>query len=122
MCFLKSARSTSQSGCGKLPTTAVGNVFAGIPIANTPLRSTPPARSDLDQRIAGEHVQRAVRSLPHLADPRVELLEQLLLGDDPFAVEHEPDEMAPGHSADEQVAAPLREQIAGVERHPGRRD
>src|SRR6185295_3562744 len=76
----------------------------------------------LHERVAREHVERAVGPLADFADSRVELYEQRLLGDDSLAVQHEPDEPLAGHRADEEIALPLGEQVAGIERHAGRRD
>src|SRR5688572_9839911 len=48
--------------------------------------------------------------------------EQALLADDTLAFDDQPRDVLAREAADEQVTAPRREQLAGVERHPGRRD
>ena len=61
-------------------------------------------------RRALQDVDRAVGCLPHFADALLLIGEQLFLGDDALAVEHEAHEVLAGHRADEQVALPLGEQ------------
>src|SRR5215813_6452408 len=77
---------------------------------------------DPSRRIVGGEPQRAVGTLPHVADALVEPLEEPLLGADRFAVDLEPHQQRGGKRTDEQVAAPGRKQVAGVKSHAGRSD
>src|SRR5712691_1022809 len=72
--------------------------------------------------IVGGEPERAIRPLANVADALVQPAKQTLLLDDLLAVELEPHQQLGRQRADEQVAAPGREQVAGVESHSGRRD
>src|SRR5262245_20362948 len=70
-------------------------------------------------------VERAVRSVTDVADPfatRLQILEEALLADDLLALHREADQVRASEAADEQAVLPGGEQLAGVERHPARRD
>src|SRR5687768_11126964 len=70
----------------------------------------------------GQHIQVAVRSLHHVADALFVLLQEALLADHLLAFDHEAYQRVAAESADEEAAFPRRESVAGVERHPARRD
>src|SRR5262244_406684 len=70
----------------------------------------------------GGEPQRAVRPVANIANAFAQPLQQTLLLAHLVPVDFEPHQKLAGQRADEQVAAPGRQQTAGVERHPGRRD
>src|SRR5215468_8060401 len=70
----------------------------------------------------GGEPQRAVRPVANITNAFAQPLQQTLLLSHLVPVDFEPDQKLADQRADEQVAAPGRQQIAGVERHPGRRD
>src|SRR5262249_59354374 len=70
----------------------------------------------------GEHVQRSLGTLVHAADARIQLRQQSLFADDTLVVQDQAYERAADERRDEEVAAPRREQSAGVERDAGRCD
>ena len=63
-----------------------------------------------------QQVHEPVRPHPHIANPLAPGQQPLLLHD-PVAIEFQPDQRLVLQGADEQVAPPLRERIALVERH-----
>src|SRR5262244_578405 len=70
----------------------------------------------------GGEPQRAVRPVANIANAFAQPLQQTLLLAHLVPVDFELHQKLAGQRADEQVAAPGRQQTAGVERHPGRRD
>src|SRR5262245_63596086 len=52
------------------------------------------------------HVERAVGTLAHVADARIELGEEPLFADHTLAVQHEPDEVFADERGDEEIALP----------------
>src|SRR5262245_49575483 len=66
--------------------------------------------------------QRAVRPVANIANAFAQTLQEALLVDHLVAVELEPHQKLADQRADEEVAAPGRQQTAGIERHPGRSD
>src|SRR5262249_47081691 len=70
----------------------------------------------------GGEPERAVRPVADIANAFAQPLQEALLLDHLVAVELEPRQELADQRADEEVAAPGRQQIAGVERHPGRGD
>src|SRR5262249_32212283 len=70
----------------------------------------------------GGEPQRAVGPVANIANAFAQPLQEALLLDHLVAVELEPRQELADQRADEEVAAPGRQQIAGVERHPGRGD
>src|SRR5581483_7415560 len=72
--------------------------------------------------VVGQQPERAVRALPHVADALAEALQQALFLGDLLAFDLEANENLRPQRADEQIAFPRRETIAGVERHAGGRD
>ena len=79
--------------------------------------------------LVGQQIQQAVRSLPHVADSLTQLGQQrlapqllhLLVEEDALEMARARD-LAGAQRADEDIALPLRESVAGVERHAGDRD
>src|SRR6202040_2161445 len=65
------------------------------------------------------HVERAVGALLDIADPRVQLGQQALLGSHPLPVQHETDQMLSGKRTHEEALLPAGEQLAGVKADAG---
>src|SRR5262249_40834492 len=70
----------------------------------------------------GGEPQRAVRPVANIANAFAQPLQEALLVDHLVAVGFEPHQKLADQRADEEVAAPGRQQTAGIERHPGRSD
>src|SRR5215831_13156754 len=70
----------------------------------------------------GGEPQRPVRPVANIANAFAQPLQEALLVDHLVAVEFEPHQKLADQRADEEVAAPGRQQTAGIERHPGRSD
>src|SRR5215468_6880238 len=70
----------------------------------------------------GGEPQRAVGPVANIANAFAQPLQEALLLDHLVAVELEPRQELADQRADEEAAAPGRQQIAGMERHPGRSD
>src|SRR5690606_2878473 len=88
-------------------------------------RSLRGARRELPELavlFVGDDVERAVRTLAHVADAPAALGEQVLLALHLRLLEHQPDELAVLQAADEETAFPLGERLARVELRARRRD
>src|SRR5262245_47563421 len=77
--------------------------------------------------LVGEQIQQAVRTLPHVTNPLMQIAQQRLAPElVPFVVEHDPLELSArrhfafAHPADECVVLPVRKTIASVEREARR--
>ena len=73
--------------------------------------------------LAGDHIHKSVRALPHVANPLVQLHEHRLASNlFPLVVEHQPVDVTGARrftlaqTADEEAALPLRKAIAGIPR------
>src|SRR5215510_2711884 len=93
--------------------------MTNVPARLVSLRRHP---QDASGGAVGEQPQRAVGPDAHVADALAQVLQQALFLAHLLAVELEAYQCLSGERADEQVAAPRREQVAGIERHAGRRD
>src|SRR5688572_6863124 len=95
-----------------------------LPVVQVPCfgpRSLP--RSDPQyaaSRSVGDQIELTIGSLTDVADALAQVLQEPLLLPDLLAAEFETHQQASSQRADKQVVAPLREQIAGIERHAGR--
>src|SRR5262245_20025602 len=72
---------------------------------------------DTADGIVRQEPQRAVGPGANIADALAEVPQQCLLANHPLAGEDEPVQGLPAQRTDEQISLPLREEIAGVERH-----
>src|SRR5262245_23803816 len=70
----------------------------------------------------GGEPQRPVRPVANIANAFAQPLQEALLFDHLVAVDFEPHQELTNQRPDEEVAAPGRQQTAGIERHPGRSD
>src|SRR5262249_24469944 len=138
-------------GCGRVETLRVGTMTAGafwLVLRNyfrfaTMARPTPPPQARAAEAggeratetpsiwgeaggpapgAVGGGPQRAVRPVANIADAFTQPLQEALLLDHLVAVELQPHQKLADQRTDEEVAAPGRQQIAGIERHPGRGD
>src|SRR5918992_1733969 len=75
---------------------------------------------DLAVRLVSQEVDRAIRSLAHVADACTHW--DALLTRHPLPIEHQAHEGLGGEPTDEQVPAPDWEDLARVKCHAGRRD
>src|SRR5215510_2934092 len=91
--------------------------MTNVPARLVSLRRHP---QDASGGAVGEQPQRAVEPDAHVADALAQVLQQALFLAHLLAVELEAYQCLSGERADEQVAAPRREQVAGIERHAGR--
>src|SRR5690242_976851 len=77
---------------------------------------------ELASAAVGQHVDRTVLKDAHVANPLVEIHEQRLLVDDLVVLPQlETEDRLAGQAADEHAGLPLWEEIAAIERQPGRR-
>src|SRR5690606_39809423 len=74
-----------------------------------------PDPQQLAVRRVGQHVEIAVRALADVADAFTQVHEQVLAADHLLALQVQPHQLAQGQAAGEQVAAPGRETLVGVE-------
>ena len=72
--------------------------------------------------IVGKQVKRAIGTLPYVANAFAQVLQQPLFYHDFVALELEPNQHFGFQRTIEQAALPARKQVAGIERHTGRRD
>src|SRR5688572_1085115 len=80
---------------------------------------------DPSLRVVGQQVDRAVRTLTHVAKAlarRLQVLQETLFADHAIALHRQAHEVGAPESADEHAVLPRREEFAGVEDHAARRD
>src|SRR5688500_1233677 len=84
-------------------------------IDSTPRRDL----QELSVRFVRHHVERTVRSLPHIANATAAVREQVLLSAPTIVGQHEPHQTLFLQCADEETPAPGRKRITGVELRAG---
>src|SRR5688572_11090290 len=77
---------------------------------------------ELPVRLVGHHVERAVRTLAHVADALAAVGEEVFFTYDPVVLEDQSHKSRAAEAADEEAAAPCGEEVSGIELRARGRD